>query len=200
MKIAYIIHGWDGSPKEPLLLSLKAAFAKKGYAVITPTMPDPATPKVELWVEKLQETVQSGEDAVLVAHSIGCQAALRFLEGMPNGSGVGNLILIAPWMKLDDSIFEKEGEEVREIARPWMETPIDFDKVKSHVIHVAAIFSDNDTYSTPSQMEFFKEKLGPEILVEHDKGHFTEKDGVTELPSAVDAVREIEHEEGDRKR
>lgn len=198
MKTAFIIHGWDGSPKEPMLLSLKAAFAKKGYAVIVPEMPDPAKPKIDPWVEKLQETVQSGEETVIVAHSIGCQAALRYLAAMPRGSGVGNLILIAPWLALPEAVLAEEGDEVRGVARPWMETPIDFDKVKEHLIHAAAIFSDNDPYTVPGVQDIFREKLGAEIIVEHGKGHFTEKDGVTELPSAVDAVREIEQEEGRR--
>jgi hypothetical protein len=171
-----------------MLLWLKTMLIKRGYAVVVPEMPDSATPRIAPWVETLQERVRSGEETVLVAHSIGCQAALRFLEGMPQGSGIADLVLIAPWLALDEKILREEGEEVRAVAKPWMDAPINLEKVKQHARHITAIFSDNDPYATPAQMELLKEKLKPEIVVEHEKGHFRQSDGVIELQSAFDAA------------
>ena len=35
-------------------------------------------------------------------------------------------------------------DEEKEIAKPWLETPIDFAKVKQHTKKFFAVFSDND--------------------------------------------------------
>lgn len=188
MQTAYIVHGWDGSPKEPMLMWLKTMLIKRGYAVVVPEMPDPATPRIAPWVETLQERVRSGEETVLVAHSIGCQAALRFLEGMPQGSGIADLVLIAPWLTLSEQKMQEEGEAVREIARPWMETPINLAKVKQHARHITAIFSDNDPYVPLAQKDIFEKELGATIVVEHERGHFDPASGTTELQSAFDAA------------
>jgi len=51
-----------------------------------------------------------------------------------------------------------------------------------------AIFSDNDPFVLPENQKSWKEKVGAEIIVEHNKGHFTESDGVVSLPSALEAV------------
>jgi uncharacterized protein len=188
MQTAYIIHGWDGSPKEPMLQWLKTALVKRGYAVVVPEMPNPAEPQIVPWVETLQERVRSGEETVLIAHSIGCQAALRYLEGMPQGSGIADLVLIAPWMALDETYVASMSEGERAVARPWMETPINFAKVKPRARHITAIFSDNDPYVPLSQKDLFQKELGATIVVERGNGHFDPSSGVKELPSALDAA------------
>jgi uncharacterized protein len=185
MKRVYIIHGWDGSPEEPMLQWLKSAYEKKGYEAMVPAMPDSAVPKIDSWVKKLKDTITAGGDTILIGHSIGCQAILRYLETLPAGIVVASAILIAPWMALDMRTIKEEGEEGVEIARPWMETPIDFPKVRSHIRNAVAIFSDNDPYVPLDQKEIFEKELGAEIVIEHAKGHFTASDGVSILPSAL---------------
>jgi len=185
MKKIYIIHGWDGSPNEPMLEWLKLNLEKEGNQVEVPEMPDPGTPKIESWVGKLKEIMAPDNDTILVGHSIGCQAVLRYIETLPENTKIAGIVLIAPWMELDAQTIEEEGEEVKEIARPWMETPIDFEKIKSHIGKAVAIFSDNDPYVPLNQKEFFEKHLGAETIVEHGKGHFTVSDGVNELPSAL---------------
>ncbi|MEX1063744.1 MAG: alpha/beta hydrolase [Candidatus Paceibacterota bacterium] len=191
MKKVYIIHGWEGSPEEPMHKWLKLKLEEAGYEVTVPEMPEAENPKIEAWVGKLKEIIEPGPDTILVGHSIGCQGILRYIETLSEGSKIAGLVLIAPWMKLDMKTIEEEGEEVIEMAKPWMETPIDFKKVKTHVGGMVAIFSDNDPYVPLDQQELFKTELGAEIIVEKQKGHFTEGDGVEDLPSALEAVKNI---------
>lgn len=187
MKV-YIVHGWEGSPKEPLLQWLKSSLEAKGYEVTVPAMPNPAIPTIEAWVSKLSETVSPSESTILVGHSIGCQAILRYLQTLPPTKKIRGMVLIAPWMELDEKTIEEEGEEVKEIARPWMETPIDFNKVKNLIGKAVAIFSDNDSYVPLAQKTVFKKKLSAEVIIEKGKGHFAVGDGITTLPSALNAI------------
>lgn len=188
MKKVYIVHGWDGSPDEPLFLWLDKELSAKDFTVERLAMPDPEVPVIETWIKKLEESVVLDSETIFVGHSVGCQAIMRYLETRPDETKIKGLVLLAPWMKLDQTTIEEEGEEVIELSRPWMETPIDFDKVKTIAGKVIAIFSDNDVFVELSQKEFFEEYLGAETILEHGKGHFGPADNISELPSALESI------------
>jgi hypothetical protein len=191
MKNIYIIHGWDGNPKEPMLEWLKINLEKDGNQITVPEMPEAGTPKIEAWIRKLQEIIKPNSETILVGHSIGCQAILRYLETLAENIKIAGIVLMAPWMELDKQTMEDEGQEGIEIARPWMETPIDFKKVRTHIGKAIAIFSDNDSYVPLSQKDLFERELGAEIIVEHNMGHFTVGEGINELPSALDVIKSL---------
>lgn len=192
VKKVYIVHGWDGSPEEPMLQWLKVNLEKEGCKVEVPAMPEPTVPKIEAWIGKLKEVIRPDPDTVLVGHSVGCQAVLRYLETLPERDKIAGLVLVAPWMELDAETIKEEGEEVVEIARPWMETPIDFEKVKLHLLGQAvAIFSDDDPFVPLSQKDLFEKELGAKIFVEHSKGHFSPADNISELPVVIEAILRI---------
>jgi hypothetical protein len=189
---AYIVHGWDGNPDEPVLKWLRLELEKLDWEVVAPAMPNPETPTIESWLQKLKEIIGSpSEDTILVGHSVGCQAVLRYTETLPEETRIRGLVLLAPWMELDQQTIKEEGEEVIEIARPWMETPIDFEKVKRLVGRSVAIFSDNDPFVPIAQAEVFKNKLDAEIIIEHGMGHFSPSDEVSELPSLLKKILEF---------
>ncbi|MBI4133019.1 hypothetical protein HY478_00235 [Candidatus Uhrbacteria bacterium] len=39
--------------------------------------------------------------------------------------------------------------------------------------------------------ECFKKNLGAKVLIEHNKGHFTEEDGVVEVPEVIMELERI---------
>ncbi len=188
MKTVYIIHGWDGSPDEPMLQWLKKSLGKNGYSVFVPEMPNPETPKISTWIGKIKEIAQPDENTIFVGHSIGCQAILRYLEQLSEETKIAGVVLIAPWMKLDEQTIKEEGEEVVEIAKPWIDIPIDFEKVKTRSNKFVAIFSDNDPYVPLNQKDLFEKKLGAKTVVEHQKGHFAPHDGIEEVPTILEKI------------
>src|SRR5262245_42142580 len=111
MKNAYIIHGWGGNPKEKMLQWVAREFGKLGYAVTIPAMPNADGPEIQAWIEKLNQTVELTDETVLIGHSIGCQAVLRYLEQAPGAAKAAAVILIAPWMELDEETIKEEGPE-----------------------------------------------------------------------------------------
>jgi len=190
MDKVYIIHGWRGSPREPMHLWMKNKLEKRNFSVVAPRMPHPENPKIESWVNKLFEIVDLNDDVYLIGHSIGCQAVLRYIERINNK--VNCVVLIAPWMHLNEETIEKEGGEAKEMARPWIETPIDFKKIKSHVKNqIVCLFSDNDKYVPLSNAEIFKEKLNAKIIIEKNKGHFDKENHITENKTAVNEILKI---------
>jgi predicted alpha/beta hydrolase family esterase len=188
MKKVYIVHGWDGSPDEPLFLWLDKNLTDKGYEVKRLSMPDPKVPVIEKWIGKLKEEITPDENTILVGHSVGCQAVMRYLETQDENLRIAGMLLLAPWMHLDQTTIEEEGEEVIEIARPWMETPINFEKLKMTSPKITAIFSDNDDFVPVSEEKFFADKLSAKTIMEHEKGHFSPAENIYELQSALDAI------------
>jgi len=175
MTKAVIVHGWDGSPNEPLNQWLKKQLEEKGWEVEIPKMPNPEAPTIEGWVSKLYD-YSIDENTYFIGHSIGCQAIMRYLDRIDGK--VGGLIFMAPWTQVQG--LEKE-EGSQEIAAPWLETSIDFDRVKEKTNKIVCIFSDNDPYVPLTEKEVFELMLDAETVVLEKKGHFTEEDGVKEL-------------------
>lgn len=182
----FIVHGWGGTPRGDWIPWLASKLTSKGYEIITPEMPDTDNPKIDPWVNKLTEVVGNPRvDDVFVGHSVGCQTILRFFETLENGKRVAKVIFVAPWMKLANL----SGEEEWEIAKLWLETPIDFNKVKTKANTFIALFSDNDQWAPLEEnVEIFREKLSPKKVILKNKGHFDESNGVTELPEILEYI------------
>ncbi len=187
-KKIYLVHGWGGSDSsEEWFGWIKEKFKKLGIEFISFNMPNTDEPKIEEWVGFLKENVTSfNNETYFIGHSIGCQTILRYLEILDSEIKISGVVFVAPWMELDKNTIEEEGEEVIEIARPWMETPIDFDKIKRHTSNFLAIFSDNDSYVPLTEVERFKKELGAEIIVKHNEAHFNK---TKEIPEILEFVK-----------
>ncbi len=187
MQRVFIIHGWDGRPDEGCFPWLKRELEKEGFTVYAPAMPEPLHPKIGTWVAFLKEKVGvPDEHTYFVGHSIGCQTILRFLEILPENTKVGGAILLAPWIHLTDEAYETEEDS--EIAKPWIQTQLLWDKIKSHSNKFIAIFSDDDPLVPLTDSKIFEEKLGTQTIIEHNKEHFSGSSGIKELPSLLNAV------------
>lgn len=200
-KRVFVIHGWEGNPDEGWFPWLRQALEERGFEVCVLAMPDPDEPKIETWVPFLRKEVgQCDQHTYFVGHSMGCQAILRYLESLPEGlkadgaapttpalraspPQAGGAVLVAPFLHLKPLALE--GERDAAITKPWLETPIDWHKIRSHATKFIAIFSDNDRYVPIGDAEEFREKLSAEIMILKGRGHFSGSEGVDELPEAL---------------
>lgn len=139
-KRVFIIHGWGGSPEGACLPWLKVELEKRGFEVCAPQMPNTEIPVIGEWVSHLSELVGiPDENTYFVGHSIGCQTIMRYLQTI--NAKVGGAIFIAGWFVLNDL-----DEEEQAIAKPWIETPIDFEKLKNVSQNYSLLISDNDPF------------------------------------------------------
>ncbi|MBR9683048.1 hypothetical protein GOV03_00735 [Candidatus Woesearchaeota archaeon] len=188
-KRVFIIHGWEGHPHEGWYPWFKQELEKKNFLVSLPQMPNTDEPNIKAWVSYMGNLVgEPNENTYFVGHSIGCQAILRYLEKLEDKK-IGGVVFVAGWFKLTKEALL--DEESKEIAKPWLEIPIDFEKIKESTNKFVAIFSDDDHFVPLSQKDVFKEKLGAKIIIEKGKKHMTEATGIKELKSALDSVLEL---------
>lgn len=164
---------------------LRRKLEVKGFEVHSPAMPDVDNPRIETWVPFLAKHVgKVDEDTYFVGHSVGCQTILRYLEG--TDAKVGGVVCVAGWFNLLPQCIPTEEEKA--IAKPWLETSVDFEKVRKVANKVVAIFSDNDEAVPLSDAKIFEEHLGAQIIIERGQGHFSGADNINELPVALKSL------------
>lgn len=160
-KTIYIIHGWDGSPNEPMHQWLKTKLEKTGIKVIIPAMPHAERPTIDDWIAKLKKVIKKPDkNTMLVGHSIGSQTILRYLEKLPPTKMIGGAVLIAPWLILSNLT----GKEEKKIAEPWLKTKINGPNVTKRVQQIAAIFSADDPFVPLKNITLFKKRFGAKTI------------------------------------
>lgn len=185
MRRAYLIHGWSGSTARGFFPWLKAELESRGYAVEAPQMPNADAPSYETWVPFLESLIGTPDaETVIVGHSMGGQAALRFLERLPDGASIGKVILVAPVV---DTI---EGMDLMDelVARPWLDRPFDAAKIRRFSDNIVGIFSDDDPYILLTSEEILRNRFGAKTIVEHAKAHFSADTGTKEVPVILEYI------------
>ena len=180
-----MVHRWSGGPQDDWRPWLKGELEKLDFKVSLPEMPDTEVPVIEKWVHKLAEVVGTPDsETYFIGHSIGCQAILRYLETID--TAIGGALFVAGWFNLENL----EDDEVREIARPWIETPIKTEKVRSVLPKSVLIISKNDPYGASKEnIEKFG-LLKSRIVVLPNAGHITASVEPTILSEFQNLVQE----------
>src|SRR3989339_1196447 len=186
-KRVFIIHGWDGYPEKDWFPWLKAELENRDFAVFVPQLPKTDEPRISNWIPALKEVVGIVDNQTyFVGHSMGCQTIARYLETLPEDVKVGGAVFVAGFFKRLSNL--EDDDVVQSVADEWLKTLLDLEKVKLHLDKSVAIFSDNDPYVPIDNQEEYRDKLGAKIIIEHEKGHFSGRNGTTELPVVLDAV------------
>ena len=173
MQRAFIIHGWGGSPERDWMAWAKKTLSRKGYEVFIPEMPEAENPKIDPWLKKISGVVGTPRaNDILIGHSIGCLAIIRYLQTLSKDQKVGKVVLVAPWQFLT-----LDEDEDPEIARPWQAGNVDYEKVKTKAKKFIAVFSKDDPWVPfEENRRYFVEKLSPEVVVKDKMGHFNQSE------------------------
>lgn len=189
-KRVFIIHGWGGKPDAGWLAWISKELSLKGFEVKAPIMPDSENPKIESWVSFLEKNIKNPDkNTFFIGHSIGCQTILRYLERLPKTSKIGGVFFVAGWFNLTEDTWDEDYTP--EIAKEWIETSIDFNKIKKCTNNFVGIFSDNDPYVNLIDGDLFKQRLNTKNIILHKKGHISGEDGVKEFPILLNELLEM---------
>lgn len=184
----FLVHRWDGSPEADWYPWLKGQLEAQGIEVHVLVMPNPEEPRIETWIPTLASAVGIPDARTFfVGHSIGCQTIIRYLQTLPAGSEIGGAVFVAGWY----DVRNLETEEEKRIVGPWVNEPRDDAKIKLLLNGKSvALFSDNDPFIDPVNADHWKNRVGARVQMVSGMGHFTSDDGVTELPAALEALKE----------
>lgn len=159
-----IIPRWAGTPGSDWYPAVQAALAGQARVRIG-EMPNPAIPHVERWPQAVADLVERPADTVLVGHSVGCQAVLRYLATREPGQSVRATLCVAGWWSVDrpwDTIL------------PWMRIDYPLDRTRAAAGTLSLLISDNDPFTADFQAnaELWRERLGAEVHVYAGGKHF----------------------------
>ena len=189
MNKIYIVHCWDGTKDDGWYPWLDKQLSNENNIVYRFDMPNTTSPDIDEWVSFLDSKVEPlDENTFFVGHSIGCQTIMRYLQ-TKNMCKIGGILFVAPWLELLD--FAIEDEESYNVAKPWLNTKIDFEKVKQFTNNINCIFSDNDYFVSLDQKDKFEELLDAKTIVVSGKGHISQDDGVYELKEILEECKNM---------
>ena len=179
MKKVYMVHCWDGKSDDGWYPWIARLLEEKGIKAIRFDMPNTDTPRIDEWVSTLDSYVDElNSDTYFIGHSIGCQTIMRFLERQEI-TNIGGILFVAPWLELLPAAIE--DQDSFNTAEPWLNTPIDFAKIKKFTSNINCLFSDDDYFVDLKQEKEFKDKLGAKTLVVKGCGHISQDDDIYEL-------------------
>jgi hypothetical protein len=190
MKKAYIIHGWGGTPKGAWRPWLKKELELHGFDVQVPAMPDADNPTITKWISFLRKVIKNPDkNTILIGHSLGCTAILRFLDSLSEKVIVGKIVLIAPVTPIGTTchlgIIRKLSDDEKKILLPWIEAPVDAEKIKHSAKEIVVFLSDNDNWIPLESEKVIKEYFGARTIIEKDMGHYSDDTGIKKIPTIL---------------
>ena len=183
----YLIHGWGAKGEEGFRLWLKQELEKLGFEVVAFDLPNRDVPNPSEWLDFMHKNIslKNPEQVILLGHSLGGLAVLRFLEKLPANIKINKAILVAPVIKDVTSVTE---EDWRDVFVPWSTGEFDYKKINNSAEKIIAFFSDNDRFIPLESANIVKDNLDAVVFIEHNKDHYSTPHKSVEVQSILNAI------------
>jgi predicted alpha/beta hydrolase family esterase len=159
-----IIHGNGGATANDIWIpSVTNALTAAGLTVIAKTFPDNQTALASSWLPFIEKMDTDG-DTIIVGHSSGALAAMRYAE---NHHLMGLVLIGAAHTDLGDA---------NEKASGYFDSPWQWDQIKSNTKWVIQFASTDDPYIPATEQEYVRDNLNAQYHEFHDRGHFMTAD------------------------
>ena len=171
---AILIHGNGGcTAADGWLPWLERQLIALGVDVINHTFPDNVKARAEVWLPYL-ESLDADEDTILVGHSSGAVAAMRYAE---THRLLGSVLVSVCHTDLDDP-FEAASGYYRE---PWQ-----WHRIRENQQWTAIYHSTDDPLIPIAEARHVAAQLKCSYFEFTDRGHFVDS---REFPEALDYIR-----------
>jgi len=173
MKQALILQGWYQKQESNWYPWLKDELEKRGYAVFLPDLPTMHTdmPDMQRQLTAIEKLLTIDDATIAFGHSLGALLGQRLGEKHK----FKKLFLIAGW----------DFNDLTSEHQLFWKDPIHHKTVKHNVKEIYCIASDNDPYMTAFAVEQMSKRLGGKFILIKGAGHFTDKDGITQIPELL---------------
>lgn len=161
MKRVVLLHGnGGGTGDDNWFPYIKKGLKEVGIVCETPNLPDPVAARSKFWLPYIKNELHVDENTIIVGHSSGAIAALKFAE---DNKLAGSVLVGAYYTDLG---YEDEK------ASGYFDTPWQWNKIKNNQEWVAIYASADDPYIDISEPQFIRDKLGAEYFELANEGHF----------------------------
>ena len=160
-KVILIPGNGGGSPKDHWFPYLRKELEKLGISVVASEFPDNDLARESFWLPFLKKELQADEQTILVGHSSGAIAAMRFAE---NHRLLGSVLVGAYHSDLGLATEKISGY----FDRPWK-----WDVIRQNQDWIVQFASLDDPWIPIEEARFVHEKLQTEYHESAHQGHFT---------------------------
>jgi len=172
---AIIIPGNGGDkPEDKWFPYVKTELDKLGIFTINNEFPDPKLARKEFWFPYLKE-LGADENTILIGHSSGAVAAMRFAE---NNKILGSVLVSSCDNDLGDENEKKSG---------YFDDPWDWETIKQNQNWIIQFASTDDPYISIDIARRIKDCLNSDYHEFTDRGHFGSE--WKELPELVGDIK-----------
>lgn len=156
-----IIHGNGGCTNQSNWTPwLKAELEKNNIPVIAPTMPDNVEAKSSIWLPYMHDKLQCDENTIIVGHSSGAVAAMRYAEEYKLR---GSILIGACYTDLGYASERISG---------YYDAPWQWDTIKNNQQWIIQFASNDDPYIPIEQPQHIHKQLATDYYEFTDQGHF----------------------------
>lgn len=177
MKVMIIPGNGNTDISENWFPYVKERLESSGIKVIAKNMPDPDLARKEFWIPFIEKELDSDEDSILIGHSSGAVAILRFLE---NHKALGAIIVGACYTDLG---LEKEK------LSGYFNDEWQWDKIKKNVKWIVQFASIDDPYVPIEEARFIRDRIHTEYHEYASEGHFGSDKNKTDFPEIVNIIK-----------
>ena len=180
-----LMHGKTADPSQKWYPWFAEEVRKQRIAFEAPTLPETNDPDCAAWVKELDAT-NPDEHTILVGHSRGGVAILRWLEGIVAGRRVRKVILVAT-----NSGRMKDGNSHKGF---FSQQGFDFEKIRTHCNDFVVLHSRDDVWVPFEDGDENARSLHARFLTFDDRGHFGKTlrqvpELITEIDTGIEARR-----------
>lgn len=172
-----LIPGYKANAKSNFFHWLQDELHRRGYEVVIPELPNPEAPDRDEWTKALLEQVGPvNDETIVVGHSLGGAAALRFLEAAEARSTPHALILVStPWMIGSEQF------------RGFFMTELDFEILMWKASKMVVLHSRDDHVIPFDHAEKYAKVLHARLIEATGAGHFQG----AEYPLLLQTIEEL---------
>jgi predicted alpha/beta hydrolase family esterase len=165
---AIIIHGNGGcTAGDAWYPRMEEECAALGLTVVNQTFPDNVKARATIWLPHL-ESLGAGDDTILIGHSSGAVAAMRYAE---THRLLGSILVGVCHTDLGDS---------GEAASGYYRAPWQWDRIRDNQQWIAIYHSVDDPHIPAAEPRFVAARLQCQYFEFEDRGHFLERDALPE--------------------
>ncbi|HBG81976.1 TPA: hypothetical protein DDW69_04020 [candidate division CPR2 bacterium] len=176
-----LMHGKDTNPNGKWYPWFAGEMKDRSIPAIIPLLPKADNPHIEEWMKEL-EKAKPDEDTIILGHSRGGVAVLRWLEKLPEDKRVKKVILLAT----NSGFIKKMPIKSEPNHGFYTENGYDFKEIKKHCRNFVVMHSRDDHLVPFASGKENAKALGAKFLVFEDLRHFG--GGVEEITELLEEI------------
>ncbi len=177
IKIIFIPGNGNGTPHDNWFPYIKRIFEKLKLQVVARQFPDAFLARSSYWLPFLKDTLKVDEYTIIIGHSSGALAAMRFAE---QNKLLGSILIGAMHTDL--------GIETERLSG-YFDKPWDWQAIKNNQQWIVQFASTDDPWIPIREPRFVHKKLDSEYYEFTDQGHFGGDYYKEEFPELVEIIK-----------